>query len=203
MAEKKATTLSGGITDRLNELAEKIKGKLPGDLVKDAAESLSTLTRDTGKLAAAESLTAARTVVRAQKKLVEQALSLLDTMSKVPEKVSDRLTAEKSALPPEAKTILKQWTALTRDTRRQFRQTLLDSFEQTLSGLERAEKELKAGTAKAKSQVAKTSPQKTADKTETARKAKPAAGTKKTAAPKKKAAKKPPASSASQKSQEG
>ncbi|HOV59771.1 MAG TPA: hypothetical protein PK349_01770 [Candidatus Hydrogenedentes bacterium] len=147
MAEKKTASLVGGIADRLNDLADRIKGKLPGDLVKDAAESLSALTKDTGKMAAAESLTAAQAVVRAQKKLAEQALGLLDTMSRVPEKVTDRLTAAKSALPPEAKTVLKEWTALTRETRKQFRKTLLDSFDQALSGLDRARKELKTGPA--------------------------------------------------------
>lgn len=190
MTEEKTSSQAGGIADRLNELVDRIKGKLPGDLVKDAAESLSTLTRDTGKLAATESLAAARTVVKAQKKLAEQALSLLDTMSKVPEKITDRLTAEKSTLPPEAKTILKQWTALSRDTRRQFRQTLLDSFSQALSGLERTEKELKSGTAKGKDHTAKASSHKSADKAVPAKRVKPAAGAGKPAsAPRKKVGK--------------
>lgn len=209
MAEKKNSSLAGGIADRLNELADRIKGKLPGDLVKDAADSISALTRDTGKLAAAESLAAARTVVKAQKKLAEQALSVLDMMSKVPEKITGRLTAEKSALPPEAKTILKEWTALSRDARRQFRQTLLYSFDQALAGLERTKKELKSGTAKGKDKTARASSGKTADQAGPSGKAKPAAGARKAAAaPRKKTgkpagSKKPAAPSGAQEAPKG
>ncbi|HOQ89982.1 MAG TPA: hypothetical protein PLX03_07570 [Candidatus Hydrogenedentes bacterium] len=196
MPGKESPSLLRGITGQLNELAEKIKGKLPGDLVKDVAESLPALTRDTGQLAAAEAITAARAVVKVQRKVTEQTLKLLDTALRAPDKLTERLAAEKSALPPEAKAVLRNWSDLLRNTRQNFKTTLLDSFDQALKGLDRTEKELKSrksGPA-TKPSAKKAAPAKAKVSDNAGGKNKPAATSKKSSATTAKKSTKPTAS---------